>query len=128
MSAGWAAEENSFSFIEPDILTPSQYADSHGARPESWVHRLMEAVLRETLRQYRNTHREEVKIEIRNWMAAEDYEAVFSFATICDELNVDKARLRKWAIDPQGAIPKSNEARWKRATKVTWFQSASRSR
>ena len=96
------------SILQPEILTPSQYYDSHtGTRSNDPIGRLMLAVLTDAVVSYQKTAgsgtRKGARLfaELEDWFFTAGGDDPFSFESICDALNIDfralRAGLRAWA-------------------------------
>jgi hypothetical protein len=96
------------SILQPEILTPSQYYDSHSVtRSNDPIGRLMLAVLTDAVVSFQKTagssSRKGARIfaELEDWFFTRGGEDPFSFESICDTLNIDfhalRAGLKGWA-------------------------------
>ena len=99
--------DRSFAWFEPDTLLPSQfYAAFRGSTGAEGSRRLMLAVLRDALECYqkyafaRDVHGRQLFEEAQAWILAEERGWYFSFANICETLNIDidyvRSSLENW--------------------------------
>lgn len=97
------------SILQPEILTPSQYYDSHsGARSNDPIGRLMLAVLTDAVVSFQknagSTGRRGARLfaEVENWFFTEGDDDPFAFESICDTLKIDfralRAGLKAWGV------------------------------
>ncbi len=88
------------SFLEPDIMLPSQLLSPDEEGLDAGERKLMAAILSDGIEAYihqslnSETHKSRVRQEIIDWIETEDTEYIFSFDNVCESLGINPEYLR----------------------------------
>ena len=100
------AEERLNFLFEPDILLPTQFfAQLKRKRYKCGEHRLLVAIIQDAVDCFQkhlhacDSKRRQLYLDAEAWVNAEDDHGPFSFANVCELLNMDPDYVREGLID-----------------------------